>query len=333
MRDGFVLDLFLRECIRTPDPSRLSAINRANQLVAVHRQRNRLPHALVGERPGADIHIDVQRIKGLVCELHGEGIAHVQRGRLLVVENSLPSQSSCLVWKAAIVVAVSFIAGRNEYRRMSRQWCVPVRWAFLPDPVVLAGHAAELFAPGTRALTHCNAGGLATAGYGSAVGSLRAAWERGLLSHVFVDETRPLLQGSRLTAFELEALGIPHAVIADSAAASLMAAGEIDCAVTGADRIAANGDTANKIGTYSVAVAAAHHGIPLYVVAPTSTIDLDTRPPVRRSRSKNGTRRDHGPLPCTESRVRRHAARAVAAIVTELGIHRAPYAESLAALT
>jgi methylthioribose-1-phosphate isomerase len=140
----------------------------------------------------------------------------------------------------------------------------------------MAAHAAELFGPGTRALTHCNAGGLATGGYGSAVGALRAAWERGLLAHVWVDETRPLLQGSRLTAWELEAAGIPHAVIADSAAASLMAAGEVDCVVTGADRIAANGDTANKIGTYALAVLAAHHDIPFYIVAPTSTIDQAT---------------------------------------------------------
>jgi methylthioribose-1-phosphate isomerase len=140
----------------------------------------------------------------------------------------------------------------------------------------MAAHAADLFGPGTRALTHCNAGGLATGGYGSAVGALRAAWERGLLVHVFVDETRPLLQGARLTAWELEAVGIPHSVIADSAAASLMAAGEVDIVVTGADRIAANGDTANKIGTYSLAVLAAHHEIPLYVVAPSSTLDPAT---------------------------------------------------------
>jgi methylthioribose-1-phosphate isomerase len=137
----------------------------------------------------------------------------------------------------------------------------------------MAAHAAELFAPGTRALTHCNAGGLATGGYGSAVGALRAAWERGLLANVLVDETRPLLQGARLTAWELETVGIPHAVIADSAAASFMAHGEVDLIVTGADRIAANGDTANKIGTYSLAVLAKHHGIPFYVVAPTSTVD------------------------------------------------------------
>jgi len=140
----------------------------------------------------------------------------------------------------------------------------------------MAAHAADLFGPGTRALTHCNAGGLATGGYGSAVGALRTAWERGLLAHVLVDETRPLLQGARLTAWELEAVGIPHSVIADAAAASLMAAGEVDVVVTGADRIAANGDTANKIGTYSLAVLAAHHEIPLYVIAPSSTLDPAT---------------------------------------------------------
>jgi methylthioribose-1-phosphate isomerase len=141
----------------------------------------------------------------------------------------------------------------------------------------MAAHAAELFQPGTRALTHCNAGGLATGGYGSAVGALRAAAERGLLERVLVDETRPLLQGARLTAWELEQAGIPHTVIADSAAGSLMARGEVDLVVTGADRIAANGDTANKIGTYGLAVLARHHGIPFYVVAPSSTLDPQTK--------------------------------------------------------
>src|SRR4051794_5610246 len=140
----------------------------------------------------------------------------------------------------------------------------------------MSEHAAGLFEPGTRALTHCNAGGLATGGYGTAVGALRAAWEQGLLAHVLVDETRPLLQGARLTAWELEEAGIPHAVIADSAAGLMIARGEVDAIVTGADRIAANGDTANKIGTYTLGVLAAHHGIPLYVVAPSSTVDLET---------------------------------------------------------
>jgi methylthioribose-1-phosphate isomerase len=195
----------------------------------------------------------------------------------------------------------------------------------------MSAHAAELFAPGTRALTHCNAGGLATGGYGSAVGALRAAWECGLLERVLVDETRPLLQGARLTAWELETVGIPHAVIADSAAGSLMAAGEIDLVVTGADRIAANGDTANKIGTYSLAVLAAHHGIPLYVVAPTSTVDLATPTgaaiPIEERDPAEVTAR----FPARNPAFDVTPAALVAAIVTERGVHRAPYAESLAA--
>ena len=152
----------------------------------------------------------------------------------------------------------------------------------------MAAHAAGLLRPGTRALTHCNAGGLATGGYGSAVGALIAAWERDLLTHVWVDETRPLLQGARLTAWELETAGIPHTVIVDSAAAVLMAAGDVDAVFTGADRIAANGDTANKIGTYGLAVQARHHGIPFAIVAPSSTVDLAVRA-APGSRSRSGT--------------------------------------------
>jgi methylthioribose-1-phosphate isomerase len=196
----------------------------------------------------------------------------------------------------------------------------------------MAGHAAELFGQRTRALTHCNAGGLATGGYGSAVGALRTAWERGVLESVWVDETRPLLQGSRLTAWELEAAGIPHTVVADSAAASLMAAGEVDCVVTGADRIAANGDTANKIGTYALAVLAAHHGIPLYVVAPTSTVDLSTPTgagiPIEERAGDEITTR----FPARNPAFDVTPAELVAAIVTEHGVQRAPYAQSLAAL-
>lgn len=196
----------------------------------------------------------------------------------------------------------------------------------------MAAHAAERFAPGTRALTHCNAGGLATGGYGSAVGALRTAWERNLLSAVWVDETRPLLQGSRLTAWELESAGIPHTVIVDSAAASLMAGGEVDCVVTGADRIAANGDTANKIGTYSLAVLAAHHGIPLYVVAPTSTVDLSTpnggEIPIEERAPEEVTAR----FPARNPAFDVTPAALIAAIVTEHGANRAPYTQSLAAL-
>src|SRR5581483_7772968 len=137
----------------------------------------------------------------------------------------------------------------------------------------MAVHGAALLPPGAWALRHCNTGALATGGVGTALGVLRAAWEERRLAHVWVDETRPLLQGARLTAWELEQAGIPFAVVVDGAAASLMAQGEVDCVVVGADRIARNGDTANKIGTYGLAVLAWHHDLPLYVVAPTSTVD------------------------------------------------------------
>jgi methylthioribose-1-phosphate isomerase len=197
---------------------------------------------------------------------------------------------------------------------------------------VMAAHAAELFGPGTRALTHCNAGGLATGGYGSAVGALRTAWERGLLERVWVEETRPLLQGSRLTAWELEAAGIPHAVIVDSAAGSLIAAGEVDCVVTGADRIAANGDTANKIGTYTLAVLAAHHEIPLYVVAPTSTVDLSTPGGAQIPIEERAPEEISSRFPARNPAFDVTPAHLIAAIVTEHGVHRAPYTESLAAL-
>ena len=147
---------------------------------------------------------------------------------------------------------------------------------------------------------------------------------------MLVDETRPLLQGARLTAWELETAGIPHAVIADSAAASLMARGEVDLVVTGADRIAANGDTANKIGTYSLAVLAAHHGIPFYVVAPSSTVDLDTPDgseiPIEERDPAEVTTRFAARNPAFDVT----PAALITAIVTEDGVHRAPYAESLA---
>jgi methylthioribose-1-phosphate isomerase len=193
----------------------------------------------------------------------------------------------------------------------------------------MAQHAASLLEPGTRALTHCNAGGLATGGYGTAVGALRAAWERRLLAHVFVDETRPLLQGARLTAWELGRAGIPSTVIVDSAAASLMAAGEVDAVLTGADRIAANGDTANKIGTYALAVLARHHAIPFYVVAPTSTVDQETPTgagiPIEERSGDEVTGRFAARNPAFDVT----PAALITAIVTERGVHRAPYKQSL----
>jgi methylthioribose-1-phosphate isomerase len=232
----------------------------------------------------------------------------------------------------------------------SRPTAVNLRWALdemRPDPTAerarrihedevarcfaMGAHAAELVPPAASILTHCNAGGLATGGYGSAVGAIRAAAERGGVSHVWVDETRPLLQGARLTAFELEAAGIPHAVIVDSAAASRMAAGEVDIVITGADRIAANGDSANKIGTYSLAVLARHHGIPFVIVAPTSTIDPATATgagiPIEERDGAEVTPR----FPARNPAFDVTPAGLITAIVTEAGIHQAPYLESLPA--
>ncbi|MGN8157753.1 S-methyl-5-thioribose-1-phosphate isomerase [Salinisphaera sp. RV14] len=134
-------------------------------------------------------------------------------------------------------------------------------------------NGAALIAPGERILTHCNTGGLATIGIGTALGVLRRAHEQGKAIAVWVDETRPLLQGGRLTAWELGALGVPYTLITDNMAAALMARGQVDRVIVGADRIAANGDVANKIGTYGLAVAAHHHGIPFAVAAPYTTLD------------------------------------------------------------
>jgi len=137
----------------------------------------------------------------------------------------------------------------------------------------LGTHGAVLLDGARNVLTHCNAGGLACVGYGTAVGVIRAATENGQPLHVWVDETRPLMQGARLTAWELQRLGIPCTLIIDAMAASVMASGQVDAVIVGADRVAANGDVANKVGTYGLAVLASHHGIPFHVAAPLPTFD------------------------------------------------------------
>jgi methylthioribose-1-phosphate isomerase len=187
-------------------------------------------------------------------------------------------------------------------------------------------------------LTHCNAGALATCGYGTALGVIRSAVEQGKNIHVFADETRPFLQGARLTAWELMADGIPTTVICDNMAASLMHAGRIQAVVVGADRIAANGDFANKIGTYNVAILAKEHGIPFYVAAPWSTIDTatargDAIPIEERSAievTHHGGKQltPHGVGICNPA-FDVTPAKYVTAIITERGVLRAPYVESL----
>jgi methylthioribose-1-phosphate isomerase len=199
-------------------------------------------------------------------------------------------------------------------------------------------HGLELVPDRGRVLTHCNAGALACVGYGTALGIVRAAAEAGRRPTVWVDETRPVLQGARLTAWELARLGIEHTVVADVMAGSLMAGGEVDVVIVGADRVAANGDVANKIGTYGLAVLARHHGVPFVVAAPTSTIDLATPTgqeiPVELRDADEVLHAGGARVAPDASTALNRAfdvtpARLVTAIVTERGVVRAPYERAL----
>ncbi len=194
---------------------------------------------------------------------------------------------------------------------------------------------------GMRVITHCNTGALATGAYGTALGVLRAAWEAGKRFSVWVDETRPLLQGARLTTWELGKIGIPYTLIPDGAAAALMAKGLVDLAIVGADRIAANGDTANKIGTYGVAVMAHYHGIPFYVAAPLSTFDFSipdgSHIPVEERSGAEITHLWGQPVAPAGAQALNLAfdvtpSDLIAGIITEGGVARPPYASSLKAL-
>jgi methylthioribose-1-phosphate isomerase len=206
--------------------------------------------------------------------------------------------------------------------------------------LAIGRHSLPLFTRGARILTHCNAGALATGGYGTALGVVRAAHAADPGVSVVVDETRPLLQGSRLTAWELEQEGIPYTLITDNMAAMLMSEGRVTHVVVGADRIAANGDVVNKIGTYGVAVLAREHGIPVIVAAPTSTLDLsmpsadeipveERDPGEVRDLALFGRAASPADAPVANPAFDRTPARLVAAIVTEQGVHRAPYERSL----
>jgi methylthioribose-1-phosphate isomerase len=203
---------------------------------------------------------------------------------------------------------------------------------------LMGGHGAAVVPDNARVLTHCNAGALATAGYGSALGVIRAAVEQGKRIAVFADETRPFLQGARLTAWELVREGINTTVITESMAGPLMRAGEIDMVVVGADRIAANGDTANKIGTYTVAVLAHEHKVPFYVAAPLSTIDLATPDgdtiPIEERDQREVSHLGSSRLTPVGAHIRNPAFdvtphRYISGIITERGILRPPYMDSL----
>jgi len=199
-------------------------------------------------------------------------------------------------------------------------------------------HGAALVPDGKTVLTHCNAGALATAGYGTALGVIRAAVEAGKHVDVFADETRPFLQGARLTVWELQQDGIPVTLITDNMAGHFLKSGRIGCVVVGADRIAANGDVANKVGTYSVAVLAKENGVPFYVAAPISTLDLTLESgagiPIEQRPAAEVTHLSGRQVAPSGTVVQNPAfdvtpARYVGAIVTERGVARAPYPESL----
>jgi methylthioribose-1-phosphate isomerase len=309
------------------------------------------PERIVRLEDGAVVLLDQRRLPLEEIEVACSSAAELAEAIRTMVVRGAPAIGIAAAYGIALAAAQGEdLAAADRVLRASRPTAVNLAWALdrmAEDPSAeharqlhvdevercrqMAAHTADLLAPGTRALTHCNAGGLATGGYGSAVGALLTAWERGVLERVWVDETRPLLQGARLTAWELETAGVPHAVIADSAAASLMAAGEVDCVITGADRIAANGDTANKIGTYSLAVLARYHALPFYIVAPSSTVDLATADgrgiPIEERDPTEVTARFAARNPAFDVT----PAELITAIVTEAGVLRAPYAETLAA--
>ncbi len=308
------------------------------------------PERIVRLEEGAVVLLDQRKLPDEIVEVRCKTAAALADAITTMVVRGAPAIGVAAAYGIALAAeSGEDLAAAEAVLRASRPTAVNLAWALeemRDEPTAeharrihadevarcrrMAAHTADLLAPGTRALTHCNAGGLATGGYGSAVGALLTAFERGLLEHVWVDETRPLLQGARLTAWELEAASIPHAVIADSAAASLMAAGEVDCVITGADRIAANGDSANKIGTYSLAVLAHHHGLPLYIVAPSTTVDLATPDgaaiPIEERDPAEVTARFRARNPAFDVT----PAQLIAAVVTEHGVHRAPYLASLA---
>lgn len=206
--------------------------------------------------------------------------------------------------------------------------------------IAMGDLGAALLPEGATVLTHCNTGSLATAGYGTALGVIRSAFRQGKLKQVFADETRPYLQGARLTMWELMKDGIPSTLLSDNMAAWMMHQGEVQAVIVGADRIAANGDTANKIGTYGLAVLCKHHGIPFYVAAPLSTVDMQTPdgskiPIEERSVDEVVLVRETRIAP--EGALARHPAfdvtpgELITAIITERGVVRPPYRENLAA--
>ncbi len=278
----------------------------ANDAAQFEQQFKLICDVLAGTRPTAvNLFWAIERMKTLYDKLKGEGLSLAEICLRLIAEAKHMHGEDVAINKA------------------------------------LGANGAALIPDGATVLTHCNAGALATAGYGTALGVIRAAVEAGKKVAVFADETRPFLQGARLTAWELQKDNIPVTLITDNMAGHFMHAGKIDCVVVGADRIAANGDVANKIGTYSVAVLAKENNIPFYVAAPISTLDLtlpdgshipiEERTPLEVTHIKGQQVAPDG-VTIANPAFDVTPYRYVSAIITERGVARAPYVESLKAL-
>ena len=228
--------------------------------------------------------------------------------------------------------------GAEISRAKLLEWAKDLQGRDVQTNRTMGDNGAHLFEEGDRVLTHCNAGALATAGYGTAVGVIASAFREGRLGQVWVDETRPLLQGARLTAWEMEKLGIPYRLVTDSSVGALMSRGLVDRVVVGADRVAANGDAANKIGTYTVAVLANRHNVPFYVAAPRSTIDPRTpngnEIPIEIRDSDEVTAFGGHRVSPRQTEAMNFAFdvtpnELIAGIITEVGVLEAPYEESI----
>ena len=312
-------------------------------------RRDITPEQIVRLEPGRVVLLDQRRLPEEEVELECRTAAAVAEAIRTLAVRGAPAIGVAAAYGYALAAEQGEdLVEADRVLRASRPTAVNLAWALdrmHVDPSAdaarqihagevercsrMAEHAFGLFEPGMHVLTHCNTGGLATGGYGTALGAIRLGWERGCVEHVWVNETRPLLQGARLTAWELEQLGIPFSVVVDASAGSLMADGQVQLVLTGADRITANGDTANKIGTYGLAVLARHHDIPFVIVAPTSTIDQalvdGDAIPIEQRAPDEVTRR----FPAFNPAFDVTPAALISAVVTDNGVHRAPYAESL----
>jgi len=262
-------------------------------------------------------------------------------GRVLVASRPTAVNVAWAVHRVGGVAREAVSGGPEGVRRSVLEEAFRIAREDEASCAAIAELGMALVPTGARVLTHCNTGALATGGCGSAQGIIAAAHQAGRNIHVWVDETRPLLQGARLTAWELQRLGIPMTLVADVAAGSLMARGLVDLVIVGADRIAANGDVANKVGTYQLAVLAAHHGVPFYVAAPTSTIDpvipdggaivVEERDPSEVTRpfgvslAPAGTAAANPAFDITPAQL-------ITAIVTDRGVARPPYRQTLGRL-